>query len=99
LYEYASDEESPSRITDLGERNFLYKGKEQRFYLYKVSFSETEPYSYLGVAGPYPADKKQMKSTHSATGVHWDEEFDAKKVEEQFRAYMKMLEELEKEED
>lgn len=99
LYEYATDEETPEVITPVGERTFLYKGKEQKFFLYKVRHSEEESYTYLGIAGPYPMDRRVMKSTHDATGLHWDEEYDPKRIDEQFKAYMKMLEEMEKEDE
>jgi hypothetical protein len=98
LYSYATDEEAPQFITDAGVRTVLYKGKQQKFYLYKVSFSEEEATYYLGVAGPYPVNVKDVTSTHDATGVYWDKEFDAKSIDKLLKEYLASLEEYDDEE-
>ena len=99
LYEYATDEESPQFITDAGERTILYNGKQQKFYLFKISFSEEEPVYYLGVAGPYSVNAKDFTSTHDITGVYWEEEFNAKAIDKLFKDYLTSIEEYEKEEE
>ncbi len=99
LFSYGSEDEYvPDGITSIGERTVLYKGKQQKFYLYKVSFTEgVENVHYLGVAGPYSLNTKDMNSSHEVTGVYWEGEFDPKKTDETFKAYLKWLEDLENE--
>ncbi|OSZ80830.1 hypothetical protein CAP36_06205 [Chitinophagaceae bacterium IBVUCB2] len=97
LYSYATDEEAPSMITDAGTRTILYKGKQQKFYLYKVAFSEDEPVYYLGVAGPYPLNSKDLTSIHTITGVYWDKEFGDESIDKLFNEYMASIEAYEEE--
>lgn len=99
LYEYATDEEAPQFISDAGVRTVLYKGKQQKFYLYKVSFSEEEGTYYMGVAGPYPLNAKDVSSTHDVTGIYWDKEFDAKSIDKLIKEYLASLEEYDEEGD
>jgi hypothetical protein len=93
LYDYATDEYAPEEISYTGERTVLYKGKQQKFFLYKVSLGEDEV--YLGVAGPYSINPKDLVSTHEATGLYWDKTYDAKTIESLFNEYIKSLEEEE----
>lgn len=98
LYNYATDEEAPQFISDAGVRTVLYKGKQQKFYLFKISFSEEEPTFYLGVAGPYAVNVKDVTSTHHVTGVYWDKEFDAKSIDNLLKEYLASLEEYDENE-
>ncbi len=93
VYMYATDEESPGLITHAGERIVSYKGKQQKFYLYKVPFGIANSESYLGIAGPYKLDQKDPVSTHEVTGVYWSKEFDVKKINDLFKAYLSSIEE------
>jgi uncharacterized protein YbaP (TraB family) len=94
LYEYASEDELIAEMISVaGERTILYKGKLQKFYLYKVSFSDDEG-TYLGVAGPYHTNLKDYTSTHDATGLYWEEEFNVKEIDKFFRDYLDSLEEI-----
>ncbi|MDP4261071.1 MAG: TraB/GumN family protein [Bacteroidota bacterium] len=89
LYGYATDDESPRFISYIGERTEMFMGKKQKFYLYKVPFDEIDSSStYLGVAGPYSPDPKDLNSTHDATGVVWSEKFDAKQIDAIFKKYL-----------
>ncbi|HMU45465.1 MAG TPA: TraB/GumN family protein [Chitinophagaceae bacterium] len=100
VYEYATDEEAPESVTFTGERTLNYKGKQQRFYLFKVTFSyhddeheASRNYHYLGIAGPYALSLKDLTSNHEQTGVHWEEEFDADRIDEMLKAYLESMEE------
>lgn len=98
LYEYAADDDEPKSLNYIGERIEMYKGKKQKFYLYKVAYAEMDPKSqYLGIAGPYPLDQKNYESSHDATGIWWDDNYDIKKLNELFKKYMDDLEESESE--
>lgn len=99
LYEYATDEDPPGTIEVIGEKTLEYKGKKQKFYLYKVGFSYDDDIEfYLGVAGPYSMDPHDYKSSHDVTGLYWKEAFDSKKINEHFEDYLKSLEEKDEEE-
>lgn len=92
LYEYVNGEEFPL-ITYAGEKVALYKGRQQKFYLYKLSFSDFKTGPYLAIAGPYSLNGKDCASTHEATGVYWKAEFDAKYTDTFFKEYLLSLEE------
>ncbi len=93
LYEYASEEDPPLSIVPVGSKTMLYKGKQQKFYLFKISYDEgPDAEYYLGVAGPYDNNAASMSSSHDVTGMYWDEEFDAKNKDKQLEAYLKSLE-------
>jgi hypothetical protein len=93
LYEYASEEDPPLSIVSVGSKTMLYKGKQQKFYLFKISYDEgPDAEYYLGVAGPYDNNAASMSSSHDVTGMYWDEEFDAKNKDKQLEAYLKSLE-------
>jgi hypothetical protein len=49
------------------------------------------------VAGPYATDAKDLFSSHDATGVYWDKEFDAKQTDSLLKDYLAMLEKQEEE--
>lgn len=99
LYAYATDEEAPYQIENAGERTLLYKGKQQKFYMYKVSYWGDKPEKYLGVAGPYALNLKDVTSSHAVTGIYWDYEFDVKKLDDHLKEYFDSLEEYEEEKD
>lgn len=98
VFEEGTDEESfPTTIDYKGERLIVYKGRQQRFFLYKVIYDAIGADSYLGIAGPYPLNPKDYSSTHERTGIFWNEQFDGKKLDKFFRDYMKELDQLVKE--
>lgn len=101
MYSAAYDEDEPSEMNYIGERTLVYKGKKQRFYLYKVVYSyeneegKTEVNKYLGIAGPFAVDGKNLKIDNGITGLYYKEEFDPKKTDKQLNAYIKSNEEPE----
>ncbi|MEI2738881.1 MAG: TraB/GumN family protein [Chitinophagaceae bacterium] len=96
VYEYSvMDETEPGYIADAGVRTVLYKGKQQKFYLYKVSFANDIGKYHLGVAGPYSANLNDYTSPDNVAGIYWAEEFDAKALDKHLKEYLKSLEEEE----
>ncbi|HTD94394.1 MAG TPA: hypothetical protein VK644_11295, partial [Chitinophagaceae bacterium] len=93
---YASDDETPG-LTLLGSRTASFEGKMQKFYLYRIRFAggdEDEDVGapateYLGVAGPYAIDALNLKTTNDASGIYYKENFDPKKMDSQFKEYLK----------
>ncbi|MFC0775903.1 TraB/GumN family protein [Terrimonas alba] len=94
IYVYAADEDQPGIISYAGEKIIDFKGKNQKFYLFKVPIStDFDAETYLGIAGPYSVNPKEYLSTHELTGIYWQEEFDAKKTDFFFKEYISSLEE------
>lgn len=93
IYFLASDDEEPSSVTFIGERVTTFMGKKQKFYLFKISF-EGEDYSssYLGITGPYALTDTGIITSSDASGCYWDEEYDKKKIDEQFRKHLAGME-------
>lgn len=94
LYLYATDDYSPDEMEYLGERVTLFNGVKKRFFLFRVRFGEDdkEATDYLGIAGPYELDKSKYDSEGEANELH-DDEFDKKKIDEQFADLLKQGEE------
>jgi uncharacterized protein YbaP (TraB family) len=94
LYSFASDDAEPSKMEYIGERIAVFKGKKQKFYLLKITYSgEDEPESYLGVAGPYPLTPGAIITETAASGMYYKATFYPKHVDEQFKEYLKEQEE------
>lgn len=90
----AAYEEGAPAVTYLKEKTVEFNGKKQKFYLYKVTFGDgedEEETNYLGVAGPFSLNIKEMKTDESGTGINWHDEFDAKKIDALFDAWFKRL--------
>ncbi len=96
LFTYASDEYTPSAIEYLGERLAEFSGGQKRFFLFRITFEEEEgekPETYLGIAGPYEIDPKNLETSNDATGYHYDEAYNKKQVDKHFRTLLDNAEE------
>jgi uncharacterized protein YbaP (TraB family) len=96
LYNYGDEDYSPSTIELLGEREVVFDGKKQRFFLFRLGYKydeEKEQEAYLGVAGPYSSDSKNIETNSDATNYYSDEEYDKKKVTKHFEELLKQGEE------
>lgn len=94
VYAYAAEEGEPDLIEFIGERTEHFMGKKQKFYLYKVLFMGDENFNYfLGVAGPFSLDPKDLQSSHDVTGLYWSEYFDEKRKDDHLKELIKQAEE------
>jgi uncharacterized protein YbaP (TraB family) len=94
IFAQASDDGEPSSVIYLGERTATFAKEQAKFYLYKVTYEDGEQsLSYLGVAGPYPLKTGKLITSSKIGGLYTTEEFDAKKVNAQFKAYLAEWEE------
>jgi len=100
LFTDFNDEDYPISFILAGNKTIIYKGKQQKVYLYKAF--ETSEYDdisnenhtyYLAIAGPYSLNMKDYNSTHELTGVFWEKEFDENKLDELLKEYIKSFEE------
>ena len=72
----------------------MFKGKTQKVFLFKVTYDEGPDAEYfLGVAGPYAADTKDMSSNDDITGIYWEEALTGKNKDQLLDAYLKQLQE------
>jgi HEAT repeat protein len=94
LHQIASDEYEVDATSFIGERIIFYKDKKKKFYLYKITlnFEEGEQESYLGVAGPYDPNQKELISYTDASGIYWEEAFNKQKVEEHLKNFISQIE-------
>lgn len=85
IFNMAADEEDPEKIEYIGERVATYEGRQVRFHLYTVMYSEGDPESaYLGIAGPFDLRDQGVNTNWRGTGIYWDENYDEARVGEQF---------------
>lgn len=91
MYNEAYDEIPVEVLELVGERQLQYKGGLKRFYLFRVQFEtvdDEEPEVYLGIAGPFSADRKDVSRINSITGLFTSEGFDPEKLDEHLKAYL-----------
>jgi hypothetical protein len=76
----------------------MLQGKKQRFWLYKLSFTNVDPdteettlQSYLGIAGPFELNNSQftIKEDKNITGLYFDAAFDKKSIDTHFEDFIK----------
>ena len=99
IYNFATEDETPDAIKYIMEKVITFRGKKQKFYLFKVTFDEGEDATNnLGIAGPFSLNASPVTSKNLATGIYWQKDYSAKEVNKQFDEYLKQLEEEEEEE-
>ena len=94
LYNYLTDDDMElSALRFITKQTAVYKKKTYTFYLYRVEMEEAEgPVTYLGVQGGYTVNGKGLETALDISGVHYQEKFDAKKMNSQLAAYLKNIE-------
>ena len=90
LYAIVSDEYEVGAVLFLGEKTASYQGKKKKFFLFKITlqFEEGEKESYLGIAGPYDLNTKELISYSDAGGINWQEPFNQSKTGKHFGSYL-----------
>ena len=88
LYAAQMEEDEPGTYKLVWEKTVMYEGKQQRFFLYQVSWGDEPDEQYLGVAGPFALDAKILKPTSARTGVFYTEVFDPKKLDKLLADYL-----------
>lgn len=87
VFNMASDDSEAEDIVYVREKVSEYGKEQKRFHLFKV---KVEGNWYLGISGAYEMDSKilHIKKGNDIGGIYWDEEFDLKKVNEQFESFL-----------
>jgi hypothetical protein len=86
IYQNASDEQEPEKISFLWSITRPYNGKEYVFYLYRVVFDAED--AYLGIAGGYKPGKKSLEPEKDLTGIYWEKNFAVAKINTFFLDYL-----------
>jgi hypothetical protein len=93
-YLYNALEEQPVRTTFIGERTVVYKGKKQKFLLYRLVYDyEDGEETYLGISGAFNTDIKSVSLTENVSGVYGEETFKTSLIDKLLKAYLKYYEE------
>jgi len=89
----ADEDNTPSAVAYLSQKVINFKGRQSRFYFYKLTFHDGEDTTYsLACAGPFNVDVKDF-SSKDATGVmYYDEDFDQSKLQQQTESLIKQME-------
>ncbi len=97
VYNYGDEDYTPSSIEYIGEREVMFAGEKKRIFLFKLMYSNEEDpkdkETYLGIAGPFSLDAKILECTNDATEIFFDEEYDKKNLERQFKELLQRGEE------
>lgn len=92
IYVVANEDEEPTAIKLIGERTSTLKGTRYRFYLYDITYGEGEgTYHYMGVAGGYDMNSKQLSLPEDLTTICNEDEYTKEKEDELFEEYLKMV--------
>ncbi|TKK67960.1 TraB/GumN family protein [Ilyomonas limi] len=93
VYTAASDDDEPSNLTYLTQKVINFKGKEARFYFYKVTYGEEDDASYsLACAGPFNVNANTISAEDATGEMYYEEDFDPTNLPAQMDALIKQME-------
>jgi hypothetical protein len=93
LYDIISEDDYDVKtIKFIAEKTATYNNKKYKFHLFKVTF-ENDGGSYLGVVGGYDTNGKSLEPKEDISSMYYEEEFDAAKINELFKAWLERFEE------
>jgi uncharacterized protein YbaP (TraB family) len=92
-YMYNGVDDPPERIQFVGERTVVFKGKKQKFFLYKLMYGEGDEGSYLGICGAFDTDTKSFIAAENITGFYGEETFKQSLIDKHLKAYLAYFEE------
>lgn len=100
IYSAASDDEEPDAITYVTQKTINFKGKQSKFYFYKIVYGEDDDnHSYLGCAGPFNVNVNDVSIKDADADLYYDEDYDASKLSDQADALIKQMEEYKTDEE
>jgi uncharacterized protein YbaP (TraB family) len=94
IYELAIEDYEVKKITFLAKRTARYKGRSYTFYLYRVVVDDDQPAGYLGIAGGYKPNSTSLEFAEDISGIYWNENWSAPKVNAQFKTFLKNMEKV-----
>ena len=93
-YAFTADEDNtPSVITYLSQKVINFKGRQSRFYFYKLTFHDGDDTTYsLACAGPFNVNVQEVFSKDATGVIYYDEYFDQSNVRKQSESLIKTME-------
>lgn len=92
-YLYNGVEDPPERIVFIRERTAVFKGKKQKFFVYKLMYGETDEDSWLGISGAFGLDTKSFIPAENISGMYGEETFKQSLIDKHLKAYLAYYEE------
>ena len=91
IYGEAADD-SPTAIIFIAEKTLKFKGRQSRFFFYKVAFGDDDAKEYyLGCAGPFPFVVADVSLKDAFGYISYDEQMDSKNLPAQKEAIMTQM--------
>jgi uncharacterized protein YbaP (TraB family) len=96
LYNHAeeSEEMTPLKMQLVKEVMAPYKGKQYRFFVYKIRFEGEENTWYMGFSGPFAADPKKIMPVENIYDTEWidfDTVFKTSDIQKKLKQYLERL--------
>lgn len=93
-YAFTADEDyTPAAVTYVLQKVVNFKGRQSRFYFYKLTFHDGDDTIYsLASAGPFNVNIKEVSSKDATGVIYYDEDFDQAKVQQQSESLIKNME-------
>jgi uncharacterized protein YbaP (TraB family) len=97
LYNYAdeSEEMTPVKMQLIKEVMAPYKGKQYRFFVYKLRFeSDEDNVWYMGFSGPFATDRKKLTPVENIYNTEWidfDTTFKTSDIQKKLKGYLAQL--------
>ena len=90
---YSSDDDNtPDSITYLSEKTINFKGRQSRFYFYKLEFGTGEDAQhYLGCAGPFPLNATDISLKDAIGTINENDYFDLSNLSAQKDTIIKQM--------
>jgi hypothetical protein len=99
-YIAASDEEDPSNLIYLTQKTINFKGRQSRFFFYKIIYGEgDEATTSLACAGPFHMNADDVSFKDATGDIYYGEDFDSSNLPAQMDALIKQMEDWYKWED
>jgi hypothetical protein len=93
VYIVGSDDDDPTDLTFLTQKVINFKGRQSRFFFYKITYGEGDDANYsLACAGPFHTDVKDVSSEDATGDLYYDENFDPANLSAQMDTLIKQME-------
>jgi len=87
------EDEDPASVTLLSQKTILFKGKNARFFFYKIALGGEEETVYrLACAGPFSMDAAKMCADDAYGALYYEDVFDSQHLQKQMVALVKSME-------
>jgi uncharacterized protein YbaP (TraB family) len=93
-YAFTADEDNtPAAVTYLLQKVINFKGRQSRFYFYKLTFHDGDDTTYsLACAGPFNVNIQEVSSKDATGVIYYDEDFEQSEVQKQSASLIKQME-------